>query len=84
MSLVDLTGRKRGGWTRLDRAQAADDDKQDEEYLVSAIQAGHETCVVNCAVMSTSWPHSGGKRLRKPVVVDLELPIWDGDPRLST
>ncbi|KAK4863393.1 hypothetical protein LT330_002171 [Penicillium expansum] len=35
-----------------------------------------ETCIVNAAVFSTSWPHKGGKRFNSPVVVDLELPVW--------
>lgn len=36
-----------------------------------------ETCVVNCAIAATSWPHSGGKRFNKPIVVDLELPVLE-------
>ncbi|KAJ5534774.1 hypothetical protein N7527_001028 [Penicillium freii] len=35
-----------------------------------------ETCIVNAAVVSTSWPHQGGKRFNSPIVVDLELPVW--------
>ncbi|KGO76579.1 hypothetical protein PITC_088580 [Penicillium italicum] len=35
-----------------------------------------ETCIVNAAVMSTSWPHKGGTRFNSPIVVDLELPVW--------
>ncbi|CDM33338.1 hypothetical protein DTO013E5_9082 [Penicillium roqueforti] len=38
-----------------------------------------ETCIVNAAVVSTSWPHQGGKRFNSPIVVDLELPVWQGD-----
>lgn len=34
-----------------------------------------ETCIVNCAIMSGSYPHRGPRRLMKPVVVDLELPV---------
>lgn len=34
-----------------------------------------ETCVANCAIAATSWPHVGGKRFNKPIVVDLDLPI---------
>ncbi|KAI1080716.1 Metallo-dependent phosphatase [Whalleya microplaca] len=33
-----------------------------------------ETCVVNCAVQASSYPHTG---LHKPIVVDIDLPIWD-------
>ncbi|KAF6804602.1 calcineurin-like phosphoesterase [Colletotrichum sojae] len=36
-----------------------------------------ETCVVNCAVMAKSWPHVGGKTTNKPIVVDLDLPVWE-------
>ncbi|GMG50676.1 unnamed protein product [Aspergillus oryzae var. brunneus] len=35
-----------------------------------------ETCIVNAAIMATSWPHRGGKRFNHPIVVDLELPVW--------
>lgn len=35
-----------------------------------------ETCVVNCAIVATGWPHSGGKRFHKPIVVDIDLPVW--------
>ncbi|RAL06135.1 metallophosphatase domain-containing protein [Aspergillus ibericus CBS 121593] len=36
-----------------------------------------ETCIVNAAIMATSWPHRGGKRFHAPIVVDLELPVWN-------
>ncbi|KAK4203073.1 Metallo-dependent phosphatase-like protein [Triangularia verruculosa] len=36
----------------------------------------HETCVVNCAIVATNWPHTGGRRYNKPIVVDLDLPVW--------
>ncbi|KAB8236396.1 Metallo-dependent phosphatase-like protein [Aspergillus alliaceus] len=35
-----------------------------------------ETCIVNAAILATSWPHRGGKRFNTPIVVDLELPTW--------
>ncbi|KAH6841035.1 Metallo-dependent phosphatase-like protein [Chaetomium sp. MPI-CAGE-AT-0009] len=35
-----------------------------------------ETCIVNCAIVATGWPHVGGKRFNKPIVVDLDLPVW--------
>ena len=35
---------------------------------------GKETCIVNAAIMATSWPHQGGKKFNAPVVVDLDLP----------
>ena len=36
-----------------------------------------ETCIVNAAITASSWPHSkGGKKFNKPIVVDVELPVW--------
>jgi hypothetical protein len=35
-----------------------------------------ETCVVNCAIAATSYPHVDGKRYNKPIVVDIDLPVW--------
>ncbi|KAJ6079721.1 hypothetical protein N7467_009474 [Penicillium canescens] len=35
-----------------------------------------ETCIVNAAVVATSFPHRGGKRFNSPIVVDVELPVW--------
>ncbi|KAK4240160.1 hypothetical protein C8A03DRAFT_13499 [Achaetomium macrosporum] len=35
-----------------------------------------ETCVINCAIVASKWPHAGGKRFNKPIVVDLDLPVW--------
>ncbi|KAK0727438.1 Metallo-dependent phosphatase-like protein [Lasiosphaeria miniovina] len=35
-----------------------------------------ETCIVNCAIMASNWPHAGGRRFNKPIVVDLDLPVW--------
>ncbi|KAK4226858.1 Metallo-dependent phosphatase-like protein [Podospora fimiseda] len=39
-------------------------------------QGRRETCVINCAIVANSWPHTGGKRYNKPIVVDLDLPVW--------
>ena len=38
-----------------------------------------ETCVVNAAIMASSYPHkgTGGKKFNKPIVVDIDLPVWD-------
>ncbi|OLN96850.1 putative rhamnogalacturonate lyase C 3 [Colletotrichum chlorophyti] len=35
-----------------------------------------ETCVINCAIMAKSYPHVGGKTVNKPIVVDIDLPVW--------
>ncbi|CAK7207771.1 hypothetical protein SEUCBS139899_010584 [Sporothrix eucalyptigena] len=39
---------------------------------------GRVTCIVNCAITATNYPHIGGKQLNKPIVVDMMLPVWDG------
>lgn len=36
-----------------------------------------ETCVINCAIAATNWPHAGGKKFNKPIVVDLDLPVHE-------
>lgn len=35
-----------------------------------------ETCILNAAIVATSWPHLGGKQFNAPIVVDIELPEW--------
>lgn len=35
-----------------------------------------ETCVVNAAIMKSRYPHVGGKTFHKPIVVDVDLPVW--------
>jgi hypothetical protein len=37
-----------------------------------------ETCIINAAIMASSWPHgAGGKKFNKPIVVDIDLPVWE-------
>ncbi|KAK4249820.1 Metallo-dependent phosphatase-like protein [Corynascus novoguineensis] len=69
ISLVDLTGR--GGKRPLDF-----NDPSTGQTTRMCREGRKETCVVNCAIVATSWPHAGGKRLNKPIVVDLDLPVW--------
>lgn len=35
-----------------------------------------ETCIVNAAIMASSWPRNGAKKFNKPIVVDIDLPVW--------
>jgi hypothetical protein len=35
-----------------------------------------ESCIVNAAILATSWPHRQGKQFNAPIVVDLDLPTW--------
>ena len=37
-----------------------------------------ETCVVNAAFMGSNYQHRSGKRFHKPIVIDLDLPIFEG------
>jgi hypothetical protein len=34
-----------------------------------------ETCIVNAAIMANNW--GGPKRFNKPIVVDIDLPVWE-------
>jgi hypothetical protein len=43
---------------------------------LSGRMARRETCVINAAMMASSWPHST-KRYNKPIVVDIDLPTWE-------
>jgi hypothetical protein len=36
-----------------------------------------ETCMVNCSIQTTSYPHSGPRGMNKAIVVDLDLPVWE-------
>jgi hypothetical protein len=41
-----------------------------------------ETCIVNAAILANSW--GGRKRFNKPIIVDIDLPVWEesfGDTR---
>ncbi|KAJ5217901.1 uncharacterized protein N7469_011526 [Penicillium citrinum] len=42
-----------------------------------------ETCIVNAAIMASSWPHQGGKQFNAPIVVDIELPVWQSGPDVT-
>ncbi|RAL09942.1 metallophosphatase domain-containing protein [Aspergillus homomorphus CBS 101889] len=91
-SLVDLTGKRvpkldNDGFF-AEWAQKTEADRPRSESALSCLNRGdyddedrlhlhrHETCIINAAVMATSWPHRGGKRFNAPIVVDLELPVW--------
>lgn len=67
-----LTTRGQGGMPLSPRS--------DREALVGRM-GRQETCVINAATMASSWPHksSGGKKYNKPIVVDLDLPVWDNE-----
>lgn len=53
-----------------------DSDRIDKESLIGRSHRT-ETCIVNAAHVGNNWPHKGGKKFNKPIVVDLLLPIAD-------
>ncbi|KKY24816.1 putative ser thr protein phosphatase [Phaeomoniella chlamydospora] len=43
-----------------------------------------ETCVVNAAIVGSNYPHKGGKKINKPIVVDILLPSYKNDKNAAT
>ena len=45
-----------------------------------------ETCIVNAAIMASSWSHkpTGGRKYNKAIVVDLDLPSWNTESSESS
>ncbi len=41
-------------------------------------QGRKETCIINATIMASSWPYKSDKnrQYNKPIVVDLDLPVW--------
>jgi hypothetical protein len=56
-----------------------DSARRDREALAGRL-GRRETCFINCAIQHLSYPHSRGpsRRLNKPIVVDIDLPVWEG------
>lgn len=76
-SLVDLTGRmhRRLENTSYTNISICGDPTITGSHPVQT--ARKETCIVNAAIMATSWPYKGGKQFHSPIVVDLNLPVGD-------
>ncbi|KAI0540110.1 Metallo-dependent phosphatase-like protein [Xylaria digitata] len=57
------------------------DSARSDGRALSGRLGRRETCVVNCAIQHSSYPHShsGSRKLNKPIVVDLELPVWEDE-----
>lgn len=85
-SLVNLTGKKQAhshhhynhNHHATPTATATTDitasSRSTNACLATAQQPQQETCLVNAAILATSWPHPGGKRFHTPVVVDVDFP----------
>lgn len=58
-----------------DRVRISTTDRVNRDALQGRLNR-RETCVVNAAMMATSWPHKAvnGSKYNKPIVVDLDLP----------
>ncbi|KAL8842347.1 MAG: hypothetical protein Q9176_002736 [Flavoplaca citrina] len=58
-----------------DRVRKSTTDRPKRDALQGRL-GRRETCVVNAAIMATSWPHKAvnGSKYNKPIVVDLDLP----------
>ncbi|KJR84893.1 uncharacterized protein SPSK_09508 [Sporothrix schenckii 1099-18] len=70
-----------GSGKKMSIVNAAAHTGRSPRYGAGHVGASHssfgETCIVNCAITATTYPHLGGKRLHKPIVVDLHLPVCD-------
>lgn len=42
-----------------------------------------ETCIVNAAIMAHSYGEGGPKRFNKPIVVDIDLPVWPAEVHVA-
>ena len=73
-------GVQRAGSATRGRGGSPTSGRSDRDALAGRL-GRKQTCIVNAAIMATSWPYkgSGGDRYNKPIVVDIELPVWSGD-----
>ena len=51
-----------------------DDEMHDASERICRTE---ESCIVNAAIMASSWPYKKGLRYNKPIVVNLDLPVTD-------
>lgn len=75
-SLVNLTGKKKAHHHHHHHHATIGitASSSNDAGLATTQQPQQETCIVNAAILATSWPHPGGKRFHTPVVVDVDLP----------
>ncbi|KAI0525627.1 Metallo-dependent phosphatase-like protein [Xylaria bambusicola] len=57
------------------------DSERSDQVALDGRLGRKETCIVNCAIQHSSYPHSGRgpRKLNKAIVIDLDLPVWE-DP----
>jgi hypothetical protein len=77
---ANLGGGKKATLRGLAERSEKDGGSKGVVYSGGEAEAGHgrgETCVVNASILANSW--GGPKRYNKPIVVDINLPVWNGD-----
>lgn len=76
---ANLGGGKKATLRGLAERSEKDEGPHGARYSGGEAEASEsraETCVVNAAILANSW--GGPKRFNKPIVVDLDLPVWSG------
>ncbi|KAH8174380.1 calcineurin-like phosphoesterase domain-containing protein [Sarocladium implicatum] len=61
--------------TSIGKGGDPESGRSDSEALLGRM-GRRETCIVNAAIMKSRYPHIGGKQFYKPIVVDVDLPVW--------
>lgn len=74
-NLVDLTGKKQRALENMSSYTTQPHSPGSDAHANRRLRK--ETCIVNAAIMARSWPYTGGKVFNRPIVVDINLPVWD-------
>lgn len=82
-SLVDLTGKRQRMLHNISSCATLVPETEETRPLSGTRNnygerhSRKESCIVNAAVVAKSWPYIGGKVFNRPIVVDINLPVWD-------
>ena len=59
--------------------QLQSDADRDSVLSIHRRPENKETCIINAAIMASSWPYKGigNRKYNKPIVVDIDLPNWE-------
>lgn len=74
-NLIDLTGKKHRALENMSVYATELHSVGSDVHADGRLRK--ETCIVNAAIMARSWPYTGGKAFNRPIVVDINLPVWD-------
>lgn len=75
-SLIDLTGKKQRALENVS-IWATQSDRDKHAVDLGSADLRRETCIINAAIVAKSWPCVGGKIFNRPIVVDVNLPVWN-------